>query len=216
MNYATISFFDMFFKLLIFTFTAHASFKNRKALFLKILACALGCFFLASLYDFCYFFCLNIKPLKFTIGRLGEFGGVFFLFSSYYGAMNRIGDDKRKDLVKFKAISFLLALLNVFTCLILKLYIANVSNYSLIFSFCSSAVLYFAFKNLILPDISGGILDSIRAYNFFIVIFCFAQSLHGILMVCWLEAAIFLKIIICLCELFAAKFACEGVKKWFI
>ena len=99
---------------LAFAYGAHVSFNKGGVLFLQVITCAFGCFTLGSVYDLCYFLCIGEYKNGFGIGDLGYIGGMTFLFSSYYGAMDRIGDSGSKSLIKFRIIACIPGVLNAF------------------------------------------------------------------------------------------------------
>lgn len=201
-----------------FTYGAHVSFKKDGILFLQIATCAFGCFFLGSIYNLLYFFCLGTVNNSFNIGDLASVGGTLFLFSSYYGAMNRIADSSDKSVKRYKIISLVAPLLNIIILIWFifclhgnKFYILKV-----VYMLLLSAVSYFSFKNLILPDIENGILKNVRFYNLLIFILCIVQNLYVISYYYNFEIAVYLKIISSVIILFLMPTANKGVKKWLI
>ncbi len=209
----TVEFISLLCSLFAFIYGAHVSFKNRGALFLQIITCAFGCFSLGNLYDLCYFVCMERADYSFNIGSLGYLGGMFFLFSSYYGAMDRIGDNKSKSLVKYKVYSLLLSSMNLILCTIM-MYGANFNIFLFVSSVLSSAVLYFAFKHLFLPDIENGILKVMKQYNLLIISLCVIKNLYDIS--CLYSSALspYLKLLLCTITIFIMPQAVKGVKKW--
>ncbi|MGN1404916.1 MAG: hypothetical protein ACI4WM_01490 [Erysipelotrichaceae bacterium] len=102
------------------------------------------------------------------VGGLGYTAMFLFLFSSYYGAMDSLVDDKSGRLRKYRIISLLFCLLNISGAVLFKAF--ELSNVFVAVSAFLS--LYFSFKHLIIEDIEMGIVDSMRLYNLLIVLLC--------------------------------------------
>lgn len=203
-----------------FAYGAHVSFKKTGVLFLQIITCAFGCFFLGNIYDLCRFFCLgeyykDISKSGLGIGALGYMGGLTFLFSSYYGAMDRIGDDRSDKLLKFRIISLIPFFFNILVCFIMLRLSIKMNIYFWICTFLISVISYFAFKHMILPDIDNGILKSLRFYNFLVLTFCIVQNLYNIFCLTQTATSTFLKIISGCIILAIMPSANRGVKKWY-
>lgn len=210
--------FDALCGLFAFGFGARVSFTKKGVLFLQIITCAFGCFFLGNIYNLCYFFCLNeyVGPYKngFGIGSLGYIGGLVFLFSSYYGAMNRLGDDNGESMIKFRLIPSIPAFFNFAACVVVQL----TYKFDIYFWICMtllSAISYFAFKNIILPDVENGILASLRIYNLLIFLFCEVQILYNIFNVINKTASPIFQITADIITLIIVPMASRGVKKWY-
>ncbi len=210
--------FDIACGIFAFGYGAHVCFAGRGVLFLQIVTCAFGCFLLGDIYNLCYFFCLGeyIGPYKngFGIGSLGYIGGLVFLFSSYYGAMDRIGDDRSKKLFKFRLIPLIPTFFNIVYYILFYLNSKN-NIYFLVCMILLSAVSYFAFKHMILPDAPNGILKSLRMYNFLILVFCLFHSLHIVFQIIYKDAARILEIFTGIITLVIIPVATRGVKKWY-
>lgn len=212
--YLVSEFVNLICKLFAFIYGAHVSFKKGGVLFLQIVTCAFGCFSLGSLYNLCYSLCMGDTPNNnFNIGGLGYIGGMFFLFSSYYGAMDRIGDNKNRDLRAYKIFSFFISSVSILFCDFMILRI-NVNVFLLLSTLLSSVVMYFALKHLILPDIEDGIIRVMRPYNFLISILCVIQNLYNISYLYESGLSLYLKFALCIITVLSVPVANKGVRKW--
>ena len=148
------------------------SFKKRGALFLQIVAFGLGCMALGNIFVFA----LNITAPEsalesltsgFNIGLLGIFGMFAFIFSASYGQIDGLGDDKSKELRKYRLLALIAPAINLL--LLVGIVFSGIEAhmqiiYSVLFL---PAILasYYNLKHLIIPDVELGILASIRKYN---------------------------------------------------
>lgn len=204
------------FTILAFTYGIYISLKKQGVLFLKIIVCAFFCFLLGYLYNFCYLLCIGIPIQGLNIGNLGYVGGMFFLLSSYYGAMDRIGDSGERKFRKYRIISLIAPsfnlLLFILGCYIFKA--SNIDFISVILLMVISAVSYFALKHLILPDVNFGVLKVMRTYNFLILILCIIQNFYNIAYILNLNGVFYIKFLISILGVILLPIASKGVKRW--
>ena len=153
------------------------SFKKRGALFLQIGACGLGCMALGYIFVFALKITAPESALEsltsgFNIGLLGIFGMFAFIFSASYGQIDGLGDDKSKELRKYRLLALIAPAF--FLVLLAGIVFAGIEAhmqiiYSILFL---PAILasYYNLKHLIIPDVELGILASIRKYNLFALV----------------------------------------------
>jgi hypothetical protein len=77
-------------------------FKPKKALYKKMVACALGCLFIERLYEIVQYVIVGDLPQLFEVGTFGNIGCYMFLFSANYGAIDSLIDDKSAELKKYR------------------------------------------------------------------------------------------------------------------
>ena len=148
------------------------SFKKRGALFLQIIACALGCMALGNIFVFSLYITapeavLDSMLSGFNIGLLGIFGMFAFIFSASFGQIDGLGDDKSKELRKYRLLALIAPAVNLLL-LALIVFSGIESNMQIIYAILFlPAILasYYNLKHLIIPDVELGILASIRKYN---------------------------------------------------
>ena len=66
--------------------------RRKQPLFFKILLFAAASYFLGALFEGCWLLVYGAVPEGFHVGCLGCVGMWFFLFSSYFGAIDRLAD----------------------------------------------------------------------------------------------------------------------------
>lgn len=148
------------------------SFKKRGALFLQIIAFGLGCMALGNIFVFALYItapdAIRESLLTgFNIGLLGIFGMFAFIFSASYGQIDGLGDDKSRELRKYRLLALIAPIVSlIFLALIvfsgLELYMQIIYVVLFLPAILAS---YYNLKHLIIPDVELGILDSIRKYN---------------------------------------------------
>lgn len=164
------------------------------------------------LHNFC---CFGSRGGIFIIGDLGYVGGVFFLLSSYCGAMESLDDAGQQKFKKRRIFAFLAPVSMILYDLIF-FYIFEIKYINFVFvalSLVSIGVCYFALKHLIIPDIDLRILKVMRPYNFLILVMCFMQNCFNIPKLANLQSSLHFKIIICILTVTIVPFAHKGVKK---
>ena len=148
------------------------SFKKRGALFLQIVAFALGCMALGNIFVLA----LNITAPEevlvtltkdFNIGLLGIFGMFAFIFSASYGQIDGLGDDHSRELRKYRLLALIAPIVNAIILMAIVFSGIEVHMQIIYAILFLPAILasYYNLKHLIIPDVELGILASIRKYN---------------------------------------------------
>lgn len=200
-----------------FIFGAVNFFKRKVALYAQLITCAMGCFALSYLFEMILIYANGVIPTGFQVGNLGLIGGMAFLFTSSYGQMDGLVDDKTPTYHKWRvaallapAVILLLYLPSFFASTALQTRLVTLVQ----FAFIGPAA-YYNLKHLIIPDVELGIIKSIRAYDlvallleFFITLELVAINLgKGVLM------AIF-SVIVALLFVMMTPTLKHGMKKW--
>lgn len=148
------------------------SFKKRGALFLQIVAFALGCMALGNIFVLA----LNITAPEevlvtltkdFNIGLLGIFGMFAFIFSASYGQIDGLGDDHSRELRKYRLLALIAPIVNAIILMAIVFSGIEVHMQIIYAILFLPAILasYYNLKHLIIPDVELGILACIRKYN---------------------------------------------------
>ena len=198
------------------------SFGKRSALFLQIVACGLGCMSLGNVFVFVMQFTAPTDVLVnlnegFHIGLLGTFGMFAFLFSASFGQIDGLGDDKSKELRKYRLIAMIAPIIVViFFAIIANSGIKLKMQIVYFILFLPAALAsYYNLKHLIIPDVEDGILTAIRNYNrstlvlTFLIILSFAIKTNGQTIVYGITA-----ILSGVCALLVLWFAKDGTERW--
>jgi len=178
-----------------------------KIIFFAMLACLMG-----NVYTVLYALLWQQGDAGFHVGYLGYVGMFFFLYSSYYGAINNLADGKEPELRRFRAIAAIVAAA-FFIGSVLLMYFFNRAFWMYIVAIPMGFTVYFAMKLLIIPDVEMGIIKVLRPYNALVVGLCVCMILR-ILAGSVVESVSS----ICTGVLLAAcmPVARNGVQKWFI
>ena len=94
--------------------------RRKQPLFFKILLFAAASYLLGALFEGCWELIYGNAPGGFHIGCLGYVGMWFFLFSSYFGAIDRLADGGTFFVV--------LILVSIFSCGLLVSFVPSLSN----------------------------------------------------------------------------------------
>lgn len=184
-------------------------FRKKTPLFYRIIFFAVLTGLMGAVYTLLYTLLWEPAATGFHVGYLGSIGMFFFLFSSYYGALDSLADDHSPALRRYRltaglvaVVFFLLTALSVLTRPWLVLVLLPVG--------CS---LHFALKHLIIPDVEMGIIRVMRPYNSIIVVLCCATACYmlsdGLLRQLG-DGITGLALALCL------PLARNGVRKWYI
>ena len=143
-----------------------------KIIWYSVLTCLIG-----NTYTVLYSLLWQSADVSFHIGYLGYISMFFFLFSSYYGALDSLVDNKRPEFRSFRGIASLAAgaFLIVSTLL---MYFGNQAFWRYLVIIPMTFTVYFAVKHLIIPDIEMGYVRVLRTYNVLILILCVCMMLR--------------------------------------
>ena len=138
----------------------------------------------------------------------------FFLYSSYYGAINSLADGKQPELRRFRRIAGFAAAA-FFAASLWMMYSSGKELWMCIVVIPMGFTLYFAMKLLIMPDVEMGIIRVMRLYNALVAGLCICMiarmlSVSGS-MVETVSGACAGLLLACLLPV-----ARNGVRKWFI
>lgn len=194
-------------------------FKKRKPLFLQIITSALGCAALGQISFLIKQLIGQENGSGFQVSVLGLVGCYFFFFSASFGQIDGLGDSKDKELRKYRLIS-----LSAPLAIAASYYFVVVGNFEITETVINGILFallavtsYFNLKHLILPDVDGGILKSIRSYNLVVLMLSAVTILRQISELYGIEFLTFATML-CSAVLFFSVIiiAGRGVKKWFL
>ena len=151
--------------------------RRKQPLFFKILLFGAASYFLGALFECGWMLVYGAAPEGFHVGGLGYMGMWFFLFSSYFGAIDRLADggERQYRLYRVAALAGPLAVLGL-TGWSLVRWGAAACTLLLLLAVPMSLTLYFALKQLLLPDVEMGIIRVMRPYNLCVVLLGLCQA----------------------------------------
>lgn len=180
-----------------------------KIVFYSALTCLIG-----NIYTLLYGILWWPVGSEFHIGYLGYVGMFFFLYSSYYGAIDSLADGKQPELRRFRAVAVIIAAA-FFVASALLIFFGGKAFWKGIIVIPVSLTLYFAMKHLIIPDVDMGIIKVMRPYNALVICLCICMMLRLVSMPYSMLGTVSS---ICTGVLLAVYLpvARNGVRKWFI
>lgn len=142
---------------------------KKVAMFGILIAAAIGCFMMGHLYDTITLLVLGYIPSHFNIGMLARIGGYAFFFSASYAQMDGLVDDGSRELNKYRIASLLAPMLII--ALFVPISVSSIAISEklvngVVFLFAALSA-YYNLKHLIIPDVTFGIISSIRMYSLF-------------------------------------------------
>ena len=180
-----------------------------KIIFFAVLTCLMG-----NIYTALYNLLWQPDGTGFHVGYLGYLGMFFFLYSSYYGAINSLADGGQAEFRKFRLLAGLAAAV-FFAGSVVLMYCSGKPAWMCIVVVPMAFTLYFATKLLIIPDVDMGIIRVMRLYNGWIIALCVAMILRILS-----EPGSMLEAVSSLCAgvllALCLPVARNGVQKWFI
>ena len=193
--------------------------RPKKAMYAQMITMALGCIMFGRLFNVIRLLTEGNLTDTFQLGFLGMVGSLMFFFSSNYGTMDGLIDDKSKTFRKYRLVAMLAPLAALGTYLALFPFNEEISLLWKIeggvLTFFVMLASYYHLKHLIFPDVDFGIVKFLRPYNALALLYvaslmaeCVAMSRDDATMT--LIVAIVSGVIVLLMMPFVVK----GVKKW--
>lgn len=151
-------------------------FRKKSPLFLQMVVCMVGCRFFNGLLDL-----LLVKSKMnmdtFTVSSLVQLAQFLFLICANIGALDHLCDDGSKSNRKYRIIAALIPLL-IYGVLIWYTIYDEFNTTEKLMLLIPVLVplysLYYHIKHLIIPDVEGGIVRTIRPYNVVCILNCVA------------------------------------------
>jgi len=146
-------------------------FKKRTPLFYRIVFFAFLTCLMGNIYTALYIWLWPQDQSGFHVGYLGYMGTSFFLYSSYYGAINSLADGGQSEFNRHRIASCLVSAA-FFIVSVIMIAILDKGFWLLIVVVPICLTLYFALKLLIIPDVEMGVIKVMRPYNALILALC--------------------------------------------
>lgn len=189
-------------------------FRKKTPLFYKIVFFSTVTCLIGNIYTVLYNLLWQPAEVGFHIGYLGYVGMFFFLYSSYYGALDHLADGGQPELRRFRVTAGVAAVAFLIGATLL-MYFGNQAYWMYIVVIPMSFTVYFATKHLIIPDVDMGIIRVMRTYNALTIGLCVCMMLR---ILSAPDSALETLSSICAGVLLAICLpaARNGVRKWFI
>ena len=145
-----------------------------------MIACAIGCHVLCSLYDVCEILTTGTLSEGFSISYLGAIGCYLFLLSANYGCMDGIIDDGTPAMSKSRRLARIAPLFTI--ALFILNFFADVPLSTKQFYFFvwipATLCAYYNLKHAIAPDMGFGFIRAIRPFNVAALAFNMINLVH--------------------------------------
>ena len=189
-------------------------FRKKTPLFYRILFLAMLTCLMGNVYTALFGLLWQPGDAGFHVGYLGTIGMFFFLYSSYYGAIDSLADGKQPEFRRYRLVAGIVAAA-FFISAVLLMVLSGKAFWMYLVVIPMSFTVYFAVKHLIIPDAEMGIIEVMRTYNALIIGLCVCMMLRLIsapdsMLETISSACTGVLLAICL------PAARNGVRKWFI
>ena len=197
--------------------------KHYKIMYLRMICWGVICAFFARLFHVVVMLLFHQVDFNISMATMGVFGSLLFLLSANFGQIDGLVDDGSRRAKKTRLIALIGPLLII---AMYAYYIISLGELDIMLSaHINVAVvgvvilpcIYFNFKHLIIYDVEGGIVRSLRPYNALAVLYELLVMAEWIALhmgfVYTYSVTLVVQGIILLCLVPAAG---RGVKKWTI
>ena len=152
-------------------------FRPRQALYAQMITLALGCSAFGRLFYIVRLLTSGYITGTVQLGFFGVIGSFMFFFSSNYGTLDSLLDDRSREFRKYRIISFIAPAVFL-TMYILLFLTANITAMwkvlGAVLTFLAMQSTYFNLKHLIFPDVDFGVIKCLRPYNLLVLIYSLA------------------------------------------
>jgi hypothetical protein len=149
-------------------------FRPRKALYAQMITLALGCGAFGRLFYIVRLLTTGFITGSVQLGLFGIIGSFMFFFSSNFGTLDSLLDDRSKQFRKYRLISIIAPVIFVIAYVFLFL----LADISLMWKILGAVLTlfevlstYFNLKHLIFPDVDFGVVKCLRPYNLLVLIY---------------------------------------------
>ena len=149
-------------------------FRPRQALYAQMITLALGCCAFGRLFYIVRLLSSGFITGSVQLGFFGVVGSFMFFFSSNFGTLDSLLDDRTKEFRKYRVISFIAPA--IFIALYVLLFL--IADISLMWKILGAVLTvfaamstYFNLKHLIFPDVEFGVVKCLRPYNMLVLIY---------------------------------------------
>ena len=193
-------------------------FREPSALYSRIIVFGIGCTMLGRLFATLQLYTTGEIQHGFHVGVLGIVGSFLFFLSANYGQMDSLADDGSARIRKYRWIAV------IAPAVVVAMYLVTIrlngwgerAVVDGIITLVISQASYFHLKHLIVPDVEGAVIHSIRGYNRMALIYaglCMAEMIVN----CIPNAGIWkhlLYVALCINLVLFIPVLEGGVKKW--
>lgn len=166
-----------------FIYGAVVFFRPKKAVYAQMITLSFGCSAFGRLFYIVRLLSSGFITGSVQLGFFGIVGGFMFFFSSNFGLMDTLIDDKSKEYMKYRLIAIIAPALFVTTYAVLFI----PADITLMWKILGGVITvpialstYFNLKHLIFPDVDYGVAKCLRPYNFLVLVYSVAILLETV------------------------------------
>ena len=160
-----------------FIFGGIKYFRPRQALYAQMITLALGCSAFGRLFYIVRLLTSGFITGSVQLGFFGIVGSFMFFFSSNFGTLDSLLDDRSKEFRKYRLISFIApaVMIGLYVWLFATADIQKMWKIlGAVLMFFTVQSSYFNLKHLIFPDVDFGVVKCLRLYNLLVLIYTLA------------------------------------------
>ena len=164
-----------------FIFGGIKFFRPRQALYAQMITLALGCSAFGRLFYIVRLLTSGFITGSVQLGFFGIVGSFMFFFSSNFGTLDSLLDDRSKEFRKYRLISFIAPAVMIVLYLWLYIGLFAAANIQTMWKILGGVLTffmvqssYFNLKHLIFPDVDFGVVKCLRLYNLLVLIYTLA------------------------------------------
>ena len=152
-----------------FVYSLVKFFKQKSALYLKMVGCALGCLFIERLYEIVQYVVAGDLAEGFIVGDVGNIGCFLFLLSANIGAIDSLVDDGSPELKKYRLIAFAAPAATIAAAVAILFSPSHLARNltCAVEELLIGASAYYSLKHLIIPKHYSDFLSGLRAFHLF-------------------------------------------------
>ncbi len=188
----------------------------RKPLYASMIVLGVACIALARFYQFARLVTGLENAGIFQLGVLGIVGTFAFFFSSNYGQIDSLVDDRSKEFFRYRLIAWIgpVVVLILFLFAAKDAFLSSKISYAMV-SVAIGAASYFHVKHLLIPDVDYGVVHCLRRFNAVALLYGFLCMLEMIAMENYLEGMILVVgVLQCVVSILIVPTMDKGVKQW--
>jgi xanthosine utilization system XapX-like protein len=169
--------------LLGFVYSLIRFFKPKKAMYMKMVGCALGCLFIERLYGIVQYLVAGDFTEYFQVGTFGNIGCFMFLFSANFGAIDSLMDDGSPELKKYRRLALAAPLVSIAAAVLIQFSPSHPGRTitCAIEELFLGASAYYSLKLLMIPKRYSDFLSSLRVFHILSLVLAAGVTIENVL-----------------------------------
>ena len=166
-----------------FVYSLFKFFKPHRAMYMKMVGCALGCMFIERLYGIVQYLVTGDFTEYFQVGTFGNIGCFLFLLSANIGAINSLVDDRSAELKKYRLRALAAPLVTLAAAVVIQFSPSHPARTitCAVEELFVGASAYYSLKNLIIPKKFSDFLSDLRAFHILSLVLAVGVTIENVL-----------------------------------